>query len=63
MGFLRRQRGNQKVPGKKWKWKHKTQNLGHKKSIFQREVYSNTNLLQQTWKISNKPLNFTHRQK
>ena len=43
-----------------WKQKHNDpKHMGCSKSSFKREVYSNTNLLQQTRKSSNKQTNFT----
>ena len=55
MDHWRNQRGNQKMPRDKWKWKHNNPKLmGHSKSISKREVYSNTSLPQEIRKISNK---------
>ena len=51
----RNQRGNQKIPGDKWKWKHNDpKSMEWSKSSSKREVYSNTSLLQEIRKISNK---------
>ena len=45
MGQQRNQRGNLKIPGDKWKWKHNgTKSLGHRKSSSKREVYNNIGL-------------------
>ena len=46
--------GNQKIPGDKWKWKHSdSKSMWCSKSRSKREVYSDTNLPQETRKISN----------
>ena len=51
-----------KIPGNKWKWKHDgPKPMGCMKSSFKREVYSNTNLPQDTRKISNKQSNHTRK--
>ena len=56
----RNQRGNQKIPRKKWQWKHDDSKLmGCSKSSSKREVYSNTILPKETRKISNKQPNLT----
>ena len=56
----RNQRGNQKIPRNKWQWKHDDPKpMGRSKSCFKREVYSNTNLPQETRKNSNKQRNHT----
>ena len=55
MDHWRNQRGNQKIPGDKWKWKHDDPKpVGHSKSRSKREVYSDTLLPQETRKVSNK---------
>ena len=51
----RNQRGNQKIPGGKRKWKHDDPKpMGCSKSSSKREVYSDTSLAQDPRKISNK---------
>ena len=60
MDHWRIQRGNQKIPRDKRKWKHNNPKpMGHSKVNFKREVYSNTMLPQETRKISNKQSNLT----
>ena len=60
MDHWRNQRGNQKIPRDKWKWKHDDPKpMGCSKSSSKREVYSNTTLPQETRKISNKKPNLT----
>ena len=60
MDHWRNQRGNQKIPREKWKWKHDDPKpMGCSKSSSKREVYSNTTLPQETRKISNKKPNLT----
>ena len=54
----RNQRGNQKIPRDKWKWKHNDPKpMGCSKSSSKWEVYSNTILSQERIKISNKQSN------
>ena len=49
-----------KIPRNKWQWKHDDPKpMGCSKSSSKREVYSNTNLPQETRKISNKLSNLT----
>ena len=56
----RNQRGNQKIPRNKIKWKHDSRKLmGCSKGSSEREVYSNTILPQEKRKISNKQLKLT----
>ena len=51
----RNQRGNQKIPRKKWQWKHDNPKpMGCSKISSKREVYNNTILPQETRKTSNK---------
>ena len=60
MSHWRTQRGNQKIPGDKWKWKHNDpESMECSKNISKREIYSNTCLPQETRKISNKQSNLT----
>ena len=60
MDHWRNQRGNQKIPREKWQWKHDDPKpIGCSKSNSKREVYSNTIVLQETRKISNKQPNLT----
>ena len=48
MDHWRNQRGNQKIPRDKWKWKHNDPKpMGCSKSSSKREVYSNTILPQE----------------
>ena len=55
MGQWRNQRGNQKIPGDKWKWKRNSpKSMGWSKSSSKREGYSDTGLPWETRKISNK---------
>ena len=55
MDHWRNQRGNQKIPRDKLTGKHNNPKpMGHSKSSSKREVYSDTSLLQETRKISNK---------
>ena len=50
MGQWRNQRGSQKIPCNKWKWKHNVpKSMDHIKSSSKREI-------QEARKISNKPL-------
>ena len=57
---LQKSKRKSKIPRDKWKWKHNNPKpMGHSKSISKREVYSNTNLPQETRKISNKQPNLT----
>ena len=54
----KKERGNQKIPRNKWKWKHDDPKpMGCSKSNSKREVYSNTSLPQELRKISNKQPN------
>ena len=54
MDHWRNQRGNQKIPRDKWKWKHNDpKTMGCSKISSKREVYSNTIVSQETRKISN----------
>ena len=54
MNHWRNQRGNQKLPRDKWKWKHDDPRpMGCRKSSSKREIYSDTGLPQETRKISN----------
>ena len=52
MDQQRNQRGNQKTPADKWKWKHSGPNgpksMGFSKSTSKKEVYSDTSLPQET---------------
>ena len=60
MDHLRNQRGNQKLPREKRKWKHNNPKpMGCSKSSSKMEVYSNTVLPQETANISNKQSNLT----
>ena len=60
MDCWRNQRGNQKIPRDKWKWKHDDPKLtGCSKSSSKMEVYSNIILPQETRKVSNKQPNLT----
>ena len=60
MDHWKNQRGNQKIPRDKWKWKHNNPKpIGYSKSSSKREVYSNTILPQETRKISNIEPNLT----
>ena len=53
------QRGTQKLPGGKWKWKHSDpKSMGYSKCSSKRKVYSDTSLLKETFKISNNQPNF-----
>ena len=55
MDHWRNQRENQKILRDKWQWKHdNSKPMGHSKSSFKKEVYSNTSLPQETRKIPNK---------
>ena len=49
----------EKIFRNKWQWKHNSKPMGCSKSSSNREVYSNTILLQETRKISIRQLNFT----
>ena len=54
----RNQGGNQKIFWDKWKWKHNfPKSMKCNKRTSEREVYSDTGLPQETWKISNKQPN------
>ena len=54
----RNQRGNQKVPWDKWKWKHSIpKSLGCSKRSSTKEVYNDTGLSKETRKNSNKQPN------
>ena len=54
MCHWRNQRGNKKIPGDKWKWKHNdSKPMGRSKSSCKGEVYSNTTLHQETRKVPN----------
>ena len=54
MGHWRNERGNLKMPGDKWKWKHNDpKSMGHSKRSSEREVYGDTSLPLETRKISN----------
>ena len=45
VGHSRNQRGSQKIPGDKWKWKHNIlKSMGHIKGSSKREGYSNISL-------------------
>ena len=59
MGQLQNQRGNQKIPQDKYKWKHEnSKSMGCSKSRSKkRKVYSDTGLPLGTRKISNKQPN------
>ena len=60
MDHWRNQRGNQKIPRDKWKWKYNNPKpMGCSKSSSKRDVYSNTILPQETRKVSNKQRNLT----
>ena len=51
-----------KIHRNKWQWKYDNPKpMGCSKSSSKREVYSNTILLQETRKISNKQSNPTHK--
>ena len=55
MEHWRNQRGNKKVCGDKWKWKHnnpKSIGLGNSKNSSKREAYCDTSLPQERRKIS-----------
>ena len=53
----RSQRGNEKEPGDKWKWKYTDPKpMRCNKSSTERKVYSDTSLPQETRKISNNNL-------
>lgn len=55
MGQWRNQRGNWKIDGDKWKWKHYVpKSLGHSKNSSKKKVYGYKGLLQEIRKISNK---------
>ena len=57
MDHYRNQTVDQKIHRDKWKWEHKyPKPMGHSKSCFKREVYSDAILPQQI-KISNKQPN------
>ena len=59
MDHQKNQRGNQKIPRNKWKWKQDDPKpMGCRKSSPKR-VYSNTRLPQETRKISKKKSNLT----
>ena len=54
MDHLRYQRGNQKIPREKWKWKYADPKaMECSKRSSKREVYSDTSLPQETRQISN----------
>ena len=60
MDNWRNQRGNQKILGDKWKWKHNNPKfMAYSKSSSKREIYSDKRLPQKTRKISNKQPNIT----
>ena len=55
MDHWNNQRGNQKILGDIWQWKHDhLKPMGYNKTSSMREVYSNEILSQETRKISNK---------
>ena len=55
----RNQRGNQKIPRDRWKWKHNDAKPTRcSKNSSKREVCSNIVLPQETRKVSNKQPNF-----
>ena len=54
MNHWRTQRGSQKLPRNKWQWKHDSlKHEGCSKRSCKREVHINTNLPQETVKVSN----------
>ena len=54
MGQWWNQRINQKIPLKRWKWKHNfTKSMGCIESNSKREVHSDTGLPQETRKMTN----------
>ena len=56
------QKGNQKNSRNKLQWKHNnSQPMGYSKSSYEKKVYSNTILPQETRKTSKRHLNFTHK--
>ena len=58
MAQPKNQRGNQKIYGDKWKWKHNgPKSLGWSKKCSEREFYSRIGLPQKARKISNKQPN------
>ena len=60
-GYWRNQKGKQKISRNKWQWKHDNSKkpMGYSKNSPKREVYSNTILLQETRKTSNRQPNLT----
>ena len=60
MSLPRNQRGNKKIHGDKWKWKHnRPKSLEYSKSGSKRDIYSKITLPQEARKISNKQPNIT----
>ena len=58
MDHWRNQRGNQKIPRDKWRWKNNNPKpMGPGKDSSKREVHRNTIIPQQTTKIKNKQPN------
>ena len=63
MDHWRNHRGNQKISRDKWKWKYNgPKPMGHSKSSSNRAIYSDTQLHQETIKLSNKQLWLTHKE-
>ena len=61
MDHLRYERGNQKIPKDKWKWKHADKkSMKCSKHSSKKEIYSDTNLPQEIGKVSNKQPNLTY---
>ena len=61
-GSMMNSKGSEKIPLGKWKWKHNfLKPMGYSKSSSKREVHSDTDLPQETRKISNKPPNLPHK--
>ena len=58
-GYWRNQKGKQIISRNKWQWKHHSKPMGCSKNSPNREVYSNTILLQEKRKTSNRQPNFT----
>ena len=56
------QKGNQRIPRDKWKWKHNdSKPMGCGKSSSKKEVHSNTILPQEARKITNKQSNLVQK--
>ena len=64
MDHWRNQRGNSKIPRRKWLQRHNNpKSMGCSKSSYKRQVYNNTSLPQETRKSSNKQAKLTSKER